>query len=82
VPVPAPLPVPARRPRAFARGHAASVAAPSKRERLSAALDLDRCAPAARRRATFERGRTPLPIWDRADSGPLLRPAIRGHLAR
>jgi len=31
---------------------------------------------------TSEHGRTPHPIWDRADSGPLLRPSIRGHLAR
>jgi len=32
---------------------------------------LQRYAPLARRRAEFEHGRTPLPIWDRADSGPL-----------
>ena len=32
---------------------------------------LQRCEPAARRRAAFGRGHTPLPIWDRADSGPL-----------
>ncbi len=30
-----------------------------------------RCAPLARRRAAFWRGRTPLPVLDRADSGPL-----------
>jgi len=42
------------------RDHAASVATPSERERSSVALDLVRCAPAARRRAAFEQGR-PLP---------------------
>jgi len=53
------------------RGRAASVAAPSERKRSSVAIDLARYAPSARRRAAFGQGRTPLPIWDRADSGPL-----------
>ena len=38
---------------------------------LVGAADLARCAPSARRRATFEQGSTALPLLDRADSGPL-----------
>ena len=42
-----------------------------REQALVGAVDLARCAPLARRRAAFEQGRTPHPLLDRADSGPL-----------
>ena len=55
---------------------------PLREQALVGVVDLARYAPAARRRATACRTTPPYLVCDRADSGPLLRPAIRGHLAR
>jgi len=44
---------------------------PLREQALGGGVDLARYAPSARRRPAFGRGHTPLPIWDRDDSGPL-----------
>jgi hypothetical protein len=61
---------PARRPRSRPRPRVGGRGL-LQEQALVGAISLQRCAPAARRRAASKLDRTPLPVLDRADSGPL-----------